>query len=254
MRRPGTCRAGFVYDQPMNAGRKTVGVLGGMGPVATLDFLQKVVALTPAERDEDHLRILVDNNPHVPSRQAASRGQGEDPGAELANMGRRLAAAGADFLVMPCNLAHVFVQQLERDVEIPLLSIIDAAVDEVGDDIERVGVLAIDGCIDAGLYQGAIERTAKHWLVPEKGELADLKWLVNRVKAGDQGDDVVTGLAAIAAALVERGAQAIIAGCTEIPLVLSADAVGVPLVSSTDALARKTVNVGLGLEPLPHRE
>ncbi len=235
----------------MAADKKTAGVLGGMGPDATVDFLASVIAMTPATCDQDHVPLIVDQNTQVPSRQAAFLGNGEDPGAELAKMGKRLEHAGADFLVMPCNLAHTFTAELLDSVGIPLISIVDAAVAEVGPDCQNIGVMAIDGTIAAGLYQAAIASAGKHWLIPDPDELDRLKALVNRLKAGGARNEVAAGMKEIALALKGRGADTVIAGCTEIPLVLSADDVGVPLVSSTDALARRTVAIGLGHEPLP---
>ncbi len=235
----------------MAAHKRTAGVLGGMGPEATVDFLASIIALTPATCDQDHLPVIIDQNTQVPSRQAAFLGRGEDPGAELAKMGARLEIAGADFLVMPCNLAHTFTAELLDAVGIPLISIIDAAVSEVGDKCDVVGIMAIDGTIASGLYQGAIDAAGMRWLTPDTGELGRLKALVNLFKAGGDRDEVAAGMKEIALALEDRGADAVIAGCTEIPLVLSADDVGVPWVSSTRALAQRTVAIGLGHEPLP---
>ncbi len=245
------CRAGLVYDSTMVGQKKTAGVLGGMGPEATVDFLASVIALTPATCDQDHVPVIVDQNTQVPSRQAAFLGHGEDPGTELARMGQRLEAAGADFLVMPCNLGHTFTDELLRTVGIPLIPIFDAAVAELGPGCDVVGIMAIDGTIAAGLYQAAIEAAGMRWLIPEPAELDRLKALVNLLKAGGDRSEVTAGMKQIAVALRNRGANAVIAGCTEIPLVLSADDVGVPLVSSSRALARRTVAIGLGHETLP---
>ncbi|MDJ0700464.1 MAG: amino acid racemase [Woeseiaceae bacterium] len=235
----------------MVASKKTAGVLGGMGPEATVDFLASIIALTPATCDQDHVPLIVDQNTQVPSRQAAFLGDAPDPGAELAKMGRRLEAAGADFLVMPCNLAHTFAAELEESVGIPLISIIDAAVGEVGQACDVVGIMAIDGTIAAGLYQAAVEAADMSCLIPDADELDRLKALVNLLKAGGDRNEVAAGMKEIAVALASRGANTVIAACTEIPLVLSSDDVGVPLVSSTDSLARKTVAISLGHEPLP---
>jgi aspartate racemase len=106
----------------------TVGVLGGMGPEATVDFMAKVIAFTPAEKDQDHVHMLVDNNPKVPNRQAAILADGVDPRPELAAMAARLEASGADFLVIPCNTAYVFRDAVNEAVGIPLISIIDVTV------------------------------------------------------------------------------------------------------------------------------
>ena len=224
---------------------KIVGVLGGMGPEATVDFMSRVIRATPAARDQDHLRLLVDNNPHVPNRQEALLRGGEDPGPALAAMARGLEAAGADFLVMPCNTAHAFRDAITASVDIPLVSIIDVTVEACGD-ANSVGVLATDGCLASGVFQAAFEERGKRAVLPIDTEMEALMRLVTRIKAGDTGNDVADGLRALAQALVGRGADVIIAGCTEIPLVLHARMVDVPLVSSTEALARATVAFALG--------
>ena len=227
---------------------RIVGVLGGMGPDATVDFLSKVIAATPAERDQDHLRILVDNNPHVPNRQEAVLRGGEDPGPALAAMAKGLAAGGADFLVMPCNTAHAYSQAITSAVDIPLVSIIDVTVDACAG-AAAVGVLATDGCLASNVFQEALAARGLRAVLPDDAEIAELMRLITRIKAGDQGPDVAAGMRKLAEALVARGADAIIAGCTEIPLVLQADALDVALVSSTDALADATVAIALSYTP-----
>jgi aspartate racemase len=223
---------------------KIVGVLGGMGPDATADFMSRVIRATPADKDQDHLRMLVDNNPHVPNRQEALLRGGEDPGPTLAAMARGLETAGADFLVMPCNTAHAFVHAITEAVDIPLVSIIDATVDACGD-AGMIGVLATDGCIASGVFQEALADRGRVAVLPDKVEMDALMSLIRRIKAGDTDPDVVAGMRAIAEALAVRGAEVIVAGCTEIPLVLDQGMLDVPLVSSTDALARATVAFAL---------
>lgn len=110
---------------------KTVGVLGGMGPDATVDFMSQVVALTSAEKDQDHIHMIVDHNPKVPDRQAAMRGDRSVVSTVLARMALRLEAAGADFLVMPCNTAHAFLDDVLPRIRVPFLHIIDETVAEI---------------------------------------------------------------------------------------------------------------------------
>src|SRR5210317_1191178 len=137
----------------MSNAQKTAGVLGGMGPEATVDFMAKVIALTDASCDQDHVRMLVDHNPHVPDRQDAILGDGEDPGPVLAAMAAGLEASGADFLVVPCNTAYVYQDAILAATHIPLISIIGvsiAAATERAPQASRIGVLATDGCIKSG--------------------------------------------------------------------------------------------------------
>ncbi len=238
----------------MGNAQKTAGVLGGMGPDATVDFMAKVIALTDAGRDQDHVRMLVDHNPHVPNRQDAILGDGGDPGPALAAMAAGLQASGADFLVIPCNTAYVFEDAILAATHIPLISIIGVSVAAVQDrapDAGRVGLLATDGCLRSGIYQAGLEEAGLAAELPSAGELEELMTLVKAIKGGRHTGDTARAMAALAEALVSRGAAAIIAGCTEIPLVLNEGAVSVPLVSSTDALAEITVKLATGEIPLP---
>ena len=238
----------------MSKEQKTVGVLGGMGPEATVDFMAKVIALTDASCDQDHVRMLVDHNPHVPNRQDAILGDGEDPGLVLADMAADLEASGADFLVIPCNTAYVFEDAILAATHVPLISIIGvsiAAAQEQAPDAERIGVLATDGCLKSGVFQAGLEAAGLAGELPTDDELRELMALVKTIKAGRQTDATGRAMADLAEALVSRGAGAVIAGCTEIPLVLKQDAVSVPLISSTDALAEITVQLATGEIPLP---
>jgi aspartate racemase len=229
----------------MTADRKIPGVLGGMGPEATVDFMAKVIALTPGEKDQDHIHMLVDHNPTVPNRQDAILGEGEDPGPALADMARRLETAGADFLVIPCNTAYVFEHAIIDAVDIPLVSIIDVTIDAIPESCDAVGLLATGGCLQAGVYQRGLEERQLAALEPTADEMLELMSAVNAIKAGKADAATGAALLALAQALIERGAGAIIAGCTEIPLALEQSMIEVPLLSSTDILAQRTVQLAL---------
>lgn len=230
-------------------------MLGGMGPEATVEFMRQVIALTPATRDQDHVRMLVDHNPQVPARQEALLAGGRSPEPDLVAMGRRLEAAGADFLVMPCNTAFAFRDAIEQAVNIPLLSIVALTAAEALRNAEGgVGILATRGCLRAGLYQAEFDRAGTPLILPSDAELDAFMELVDRIKVGDSGPDVSAAMKALADAQVRRGAAAIIIGCTEIPLVLDATMVSVPLVSSTEVLAAETIRLARGETPLPVKE
>ncbi len=241
----------------MTRASKIVGVLGGMGPEATVDFLAKVIALTPADKDQDHVHMLVDHNPKVPNRQFAILADGEDPRPALAVMAQGLQEAGADFLVVPCNTAHVFQSAITTATTIPLISIIDVTIEAISVQCPgagKVGVLATDGCLRAGIYQDALADAGYEAILPSDVELQELMQLLNGIKGGVQGDEVTAAMRQLANALEARGAQAIVAGCTEIPLVLEATMLSVPLISSTDVLAQKTVQLARGEIPVPGEE
>ena len=236
----------------MTAVDRVVGVIGGMGPDATIDFMVKVLARTPADHDQDHVRMLVDQNPRVPSRQYAMQGSGESPGPMLAHMAARLEVGGADFLVMPCNTAHAWEDEIIAATSIPFVSIIEesvAAAARVADG--PIGLLTTPGCFAAGLYQEALERAGCEAVLQSSKELGDAMAFVDHIKAGDQSSPIVTGLRTQGENLVSRGARAVIAACTEIPLVLHQSMFGVPYIASTDLLADRTVSLALCKEPLP---
>lgn len=235
---------------------RLAGVIGGMGPDATVDFMARVLAHTPSAADQDHVRMLVDHNPRIPSRQRAMRGDGEDPGPVLAEIARRLEAGGADFLVMPCNAAHAWQDDIVAASSIPFISIIDASVSEALREAPAdgaVGLLTTPGCFKAGLYQSALAITEREAVLQSPDELADAMSFIDRIKAGDKSEPVTAGVRKLAERLISRGAKTLIAACTELPLVLDESMFRVPLVLSTDVLAERTVSLALGREPLPER-
>ena len=215
-----------------------------MGPDATVDFMAKVIAATPASKDQDHVPMIIDHNPQVPNRQEALLHGGEDPGPEMARMARRLEAAGADFLVIPCNSAFAFRDAVEAAVSIPLVSIVDITADACAE-FDVVGLLATDGCMSSHIYQDALAQRGVDVRLPDAGEIDELMRLISAVKAGDKSGVVAESMQSLAVALVSQECQAIIAGCTEIPLVLEESMLDVPLISSTDLLAEATVRIAL---------
>jgi aspartate racemase len=231
---------------------RTVGVIGGLGPAATLDFLARVLAATPAARDQDHVRLIIDNNPAVPDRQAALAGTGPSPGPALAAMAAGLERAGADFLVMPCNTAHAFQAEIEAATRLPLVGLIDetaAAVASSG--VGTVGLLGTRGCLEANLYQNALAARGVRALAPAGEALDALMAVVRAVKAGDVGADRRAQMRAIALELA-AGADALVVACTEIPLALEPAGLPVPVVDATDVLVERTVALARGA-PWPER-
>lgn len=240
----------------MTTGERLVGVIGGMGPDATIDFMSRVLAATPAQTDQDHVRMLVEHNPHIPSRQLAMRAEGENPGPVLAEMATRLEAAGADLIVMPCNAAHAWQDEIVAAVNIPFISIIEVSVAKalrLAPNNGAVGVLTTPCCFAAGLYQEALADVNREAVLQTQEELTEAIELIDHIKAGDKSEPVVTGLCELAERLVSRGATTLIAACTELPLVLRPSMFTVPLVLSTEVLAQKTVALALSNEPLPEQ-
>ncbi|OXE37019.1 MAG: aspartate racemase [Phenylobacterium zucineum] len=228
---------------------KVLGVLGGMGPAATLDFLTKLQAFTPAKKDQDHIRVIVDINPQVPDRNDPFA----KPGPVLAEMAGALRGAGADVLAIACNTAHVYAGLISRSSGLPLIDMIATgarAARETG--ARRAGVLGTKDAIK--LYHEYLAAQGMGLVALPQEAQAGFMTLLNMIKAGDRSAAVRQGMADLARILVREGAEAVIAGCTEVPLVLTPDAVSVPLLDAGELLARRCVNVCLGLEPVPALE
>ena len=242
----------------MNArSRRIVGVMGGMGPEATVDFMAKVIAMTDSERDQDHVHMIIDQDPTIPNRQRAIQSGNDDVSPRLAAMAWRLEAAGADFLVMVCNTAHVFLDGVRATSGIPFVSIIDESIAEVErlcPSAKVVGVMATDGCLATGIYQSAIEASGRKALEPSADDIRELMRLITAIKGGNKAEGIASAMRAVAERLVAGGADAIIAGCTEIPIVFDGRGFEATVISSTDALAQKTLRLARGDEPLPARK
>jgi len=226
--------------------RPLVGVIGGVGPLATAYFLGKVVRLTVAERDQDHVDMIVFDHASIPDRTAFIVGASpEDPGPVMADDARRLAAFGADFLVVPCNTAHNFTDQVVAAVDIPVVSIIDETVREAEARVaglSAVGLLATTGTAASGVYQRALEARGIRCLLPDDADQAVVMSVIyDQVKAGLRGD--VDAIRGVADRLVGAGAQAVLLGCTELSVVAEDEGLlADPLyVDSLDVLARATI-------------
>lgn len=229
-----------------------VGVLGGMGPLASLDFMRKMLDATPAQQDQDHVPVLLSSIPQVPDRTQAFRGEGHSPLPAMLDSARRLAEAGAGLLVMPCNTAHLWYEPLQQALGLPMLHLVDAALEDalaLAGPGARIGLLATDATMASGLYLNRPASARLQWLLPTATEMLD--WVmpgIAAVKAGHLAEgEALLGRAA--AALAQRGAAALVLGCTEIPLVLDAGRAPLPVVDATAALARRAVDWSLSRRP-----
>lgn len=226
------------------SGFRTIGVLGGMGPAATVDFLGKLLGAAGAARDQDHPRILVDCDPTLPDRHAAIRGEGPSPGPRLASMARGLSKAGAEVLCMPCNTAHAFEAEIRAATPATFVSIVEATADaaaRLATAAAPIGLLAAQGALDADLYGRALAARGRDLVRLSGGAQARFMALIWRIKAGDVGASVRTGVRGLARELTEQGASVVVAACTEVPLVLADGEADAPIVDSTAMLARATI-------------
>jgi aspartate racemase len=241
--------------------RATIGILGGMGPLATVDLYGKIVSLTPAGRDQEHIPVVVYADPRVPDRTAALLDGGEDPVPWLVYGAQRLAALDPDFIVIPCNTAHAFLGRVQPQVDKPILSMIDAAADAIATgypEVRLVGLLATSGTISTEMYQRALARRGIDTITPdEETQQRCVMTAIHNVKAGDTRPATTSMLVEASNQLAQRGAGALLAACTEIPVVLQQRNVRLPLVDATEALARLAVMTAQQLDQerthQPHR-
>ena len=232
---------------------KTIGILGGMGPEATADLFYRIVKATPVERDQDHPRTIIYSNSKVPDRTPAIIGKGESPLPEMLMAARSLEGAGADFLIVPCNTAHFFIEELRNGLVIPVLHMIEMTAKHATKeypDAKTVGLIATDGTLKSGIYERFFGEAGMEVLVPTaelQGRVMDAVY--EYIKKGDLDTGRNVSLE-VAQDLLGRGADLVICGCTEISLVLKDGDLAVPVVDPLQVLAEVAVQVGRGeLEP-----
>ena len=221
---------------------RTIGILGGMGPEATVEFLRRLLAATPAECDQDHIHVLVDNNPKIPDRTAAILKGGESPLPMMIEGTRTLEHAGAHVLVIPCNTAHHWLADLQKAVSIPIIDMITETASLIAahrPPLRKIGLLATAGTLHTGLYQRIFDGRGISVLVPPLKEETHIMDVINRIKSGNHTvkDDVV----AVVHHLMNEGAKGIILGCTELSLVVEEGDLPCPLFDPLSILAARVV-------------
>ena len=230
---------------PASAAKAPVGILGGMGPEATVLLMARVLAATPAEDDRDHVPLLVDCNSQVPSRiEALIEGTGESPGPVLAAMAERLVAMGATALAMPCNTAHAYLPDIRAAAgEVPVLNMIGLTVERLASlrpKPQRVGMLASTAIQITDLYGEALGRHGMQALFPRRQP--EVMEIIRAVKRGANGAAERAALAEIAASLVEEGADALAIACTEISVIADCLPEVKPRLDAIDVLADAIVD------------
>jgi len=235
---------------------KTIGVLGGMGPEAGAAFFEMIVRETKAGRDQDHPPVVVYSLPQVPDRTAAILHGGHDPVPALRRGLAVLERSGADFAVMSCVSAHYFLPRLVPRSPLPLISLIDetvAAIKMMKPIPRTIGLLATDGTVRSGIFARAFEAAGIAVLTPSSRDQARLMTAIygkKGIKAGFTREPARAALLEVSRELVRRGAGAILAGCTEVPLVLGPADLPVPLIDPMAAGARAAVRKsGARLKP-----
>ncbi|MCD4721428.1 MAG: amino acid racemase [Desulfobacula sp.] len=199
---------------------KIVGILGGMGPQATVDLMQRIIQLTKALDDIDHIRCIVDNNPKIPSRiKAIIEKNGEDPGPCMADMAKRLETWGADFLAIACNTAHYYYDTVSRAVNIPVINMIDSVLDHVKQnqpDCSKVGILASPAIRITRLYEKKFNSVDIKIVYPDQKYQDILFNVIKDVKAGSIGSSVLESYTDVCHHLKNKEILTAVIACTEL--------------------------------------
>ena len=227
---------------------RRIGILGGMGPAATVDLLQKVIEATPATRDQDHVPVVVWNIPQIPERLAAMRGEGPSPLPAMIEGARALESVGCEALAVACNTAHHWADELRAAVGIPLLHIAEVAVEALAERSPRpgmVGLLATRGTLQSGFYQRALEEHGFRVQWPDDREQVEgIDAAIREVKANraSAGRPLFEG---VAQAMLQRGCDVIVLACTELPLMLPGGTMARHCIDTNETLARAIVKQSL---------
>jgi aspartate racemase len=208
-----------------------IGVIGGMGPEATVDLMRRVIEATPAEDDIDHIRMIVDNNPKIPSRmRALLDGTGEDPAPVLAAMARGLEAAGADVLVIPCNTAHYYLPAIRAAVRVPVADMIALSVERLSSSRgapkkigPKIGLLASPAVRLTGQFERCCDAAQIAIVHPTGDHEASVLAIIRAVKANAVTAPQEKAYRAAAQSLVTEGAACLVVACTELSVLQGRD-------------------------------
>ena len=221
--------------------RKTIGIIGGMGPAATVDLMEKIIEMTEAQDDQHHIPLLVDINTHIP----AILSDGESPVPEMLKSARRLEQAGADFLIIACNTAHYFIPDIADQIGVPILSMLEVAAERMQTDgVTSIGILATDGVVNSGLYEKPLAERGIRAVYPDSGQQQEIMHLIyDLIKKGICEKDwlPVSQICRILEDMRTRGAEKYLLACTELPIAFEHMGIYEDCVDPTTLLARAAI-------------
>lgn len=227
---------------------KTIGIIGGMGPLATIDLYEKITMNTKAEKDQDHIHVIIDSYPQIEDRTAFILHGGKNPKDKLIESAKRLESAGADALIMPCNTAHYFAPDIEKEVNIPLIHIVKSTAEAIKNKYPKaknIGLIATTGTLKSGVYADILKDYGYN--IIELNEIIEnniMDCIYKGVKAG-KTEEYVPLFQKCVDEITDMGADVLIAGCTEIPILVPHIKAKVPVVDATYELAKASVKYAL---------
>ena len=204
---------------------KTIGIMGGMGPAATVDLMSRIISMTDASADQEHIPMIVDSNTRIPDRTEAILGRGESPVPEMLASAKRLEAAGADFIVVACHAAHYYLPEIRKQIGIPVIDMPEEVAKLLKmKGVNKAAVLATDGTVRSGLYGAALERFGIQAVYPDDDQQKTVMSLVYEcVKKGytDPADFPREEITGIIGDLSSQGAEVLLLASTELPIAFS---------------------------------
>jgi aspartate racemase len=224
-----------------------LGIFGGMGPEATARFYSHIIELTPAEADQDHIPSLIYSLPQVPDRTASIKRNDSSIIPWIVEGVTRLENAGASFIAIPCNTVHYYFDHMQKAVRVPILHMIRETVAKIREnhkDAVKIGLLATEGTIESGLYEKELEKGGLTAIIPDqRTEREKVMKAISGIKSGSDFRINRDLLAEAGRHLLERGAELILLGCTEIPLAFDPEKVDVPVIDASRVLAGRSVRM-----------
>ncbi|MAG60364.1 aspartate racemase [archaeon] len=227
---------------------KTIGILGGMGPEATNQLSFLITSLTPASKDQDHIPVITWNNSKIPHRIDAIFKNTKSPVPEMVRMAQGLEFLGCDYLVMPCNTAHLYLKDIQPNIRIPFINFMEEVtryIKEQFPKVRRIGLLGTNMTAKMKLYETPLLREDFVVLMPSEEKIEDVTKAIYEIKSGRK-DRARILFKQAAKELIDNGAEVVISGCTEIPLVLNQENVNFPLIDPSLVVAKRVVELSLG--------
>ncbi|HYF82054.1 MAG TPA: amino acid racemase [Clostridia bacterium] len=222
---------------------RTIGIVGGMGPLAAARLFERIVVLTKANSDNEHIPMIIDNNTNIPDRTESILNNGANPIFELVRSALKLEMMGADVLIMACNTAHYYYDEIIKFVRIPMINMVEETAKYIKSSCpsaRRIGLLATEGTCKSGIYTKVFEKSGMEIVIPERSEQEHITALIYDIKKG-RGDIDPANVIDVVSALKHRGAEVIVLGCTELPLAVSRFGICSSYVDSSEVLAMSAI-------------
>jgi aspartate racemase len=228
--------------------KKVLGIIGGMGPLATVKLFERIVILTDANSDQENLHILIDNNTKIPDRTEFILGGKDDPKLELIKSAKRLQEMGADYLIMGCNTAHYFYKDIAPEIDIPFINMIEETTKHVlnfNKDIKKVGLLATSGTVNCGIYHEHFNKHGIEIITPSEEKQIYVTEIMYNIKKGIY-DNSLSGFYQAIEEIKTQGVELIILGCTELSLAYTMYRLEGNFVDALEVLATRAIKLSEG--------